>query len=392
VRLPLVAALVWVVVWAVFARQAPYHYPHWLPMAVALGLAALWLRAEEMVRPSQRRLVLAVTAGVVAAAWVFCMPLPAFDPPRRTPLHVFPDRLRRLDNPAYASIADLVTVLRNASKAEDGVLVAASSTILNPDIVGSAERSLFGRRGARLRILPSPQVDSEGVVPTDLLLAAKFVVVAEPFQYHLRPTDQKVVRILVDAFNDGWPITGDFELLPQRFPLPEPGREIRIYRRLRASSPEVAQDASRRIDEFVLGKFVNGATWVADSALPSQVRRTAAGATRAQLHPVQASSGRQTHLMLAGFEGETVALSGHVWFYDSRCAGIEIIAVTGRADAREERSLGTFTPSSNDARLEATLRLQGRSLTLDIRSAPASPENVNFCTVVLRDLQARSLP
>ncbi len=135
VRLPLLAALVWVVVWASLARQQPYHYPHWLPMAVVLGLAALWLRTEEVARPTPRRLLLAVTAGVVAAAWIFCMPLPAIDPPHATPFHVFPDRMQRLSNPAYAAIVDLVTFLRNAADAEDTVLVAASSRVLNLDIL-----------------------------------------------------------------------------------------------------------------------------------------------------------------------------------------------------------------------------------------------------------------
>ena len=80
------------------------------------------------------------------------------------------------------------------------------------------------------------------------------MVVVKPFQHHMSPEHQKAVEVLVDAFEQKWPISRDFELLPTWFPLSgvQDG-QILIYRRIRKSTPAIAGDTYERISKFVRG-------------------------------------------------------------------------------------------------------------------------------------------
>lgn len=390
VRLIVLATMAWLVIWAVHARQQPYHYPHWLPLFVALGLVSLLLNLARLKSTWMLTAIRATAVALVATGWVLCMPLIATGLPSTTPLRIFPDRTLRSSNPAYVAILDLIQYLRMVTSGEDAILVAASSSVLNFDILRSAESAIYGRENTRLRVLASPQVDSEAF-PTDLFLRAQIVVVAEPFQHSLAPEYQKVVGVLVEAFRARWPITEDFEPLPRTFPLPEPGGRVRVYQRRRASSPDVAVDTSHRIDTFVLGHTLGESIWLARSDYPSMVQRNPDGTFLVTTHPARASAQRPTRVALAGASPKTGEISAKVWFYDSRCEGIQIVARVGDGDRPEEVLIGTFSPRANGAPLRGGFPdLRGRAIALEIRSAPAHPEEIDFCTVVLKDLKVAS--
>lgn len=391
-RLVFLATAAWVIIWGVQARQQPYHYPHWLPLFVILGLVWLWSSLANGTAARWRTSARLSIASLLIVGWVLSMPLLAASMPDATPLRMFPDRMRRSSNPAYGAITDLVHTLRAVTRSGEPILVAASSLVLNVDIVRSAEVAIYGRENARLNILNSPQTDSEPL-PTDMLLGAQVVVVAEPFQHHLAAEHQEVVSVLVEAFRGGWPVSQDFELVPSAFPLPEPGGQIRVYRRHRPSSLEVAADTTSRIEAFVLGRATGGAIWLVRSEFPSQSVRDADGTVRVNAHPSRASTRKPTRIALFGDSPQAGEISAMVSFFDARCAGIEVVALAGSGEKPEEVPLGIFAPGAGDAPLRGSLpRLGGRPLALEIRSAPAHPENIDFCTVGLRSLKLSPAP
>ena len=122
--------------------------------------------------------------------------------------------------------------------------------VLNYDLVDRAETQLFGNRGPkRLSVLPSPQIDSRDPRPVEDLLRSGQVVVAMPFQYHLAsPSEQDVVRVVIDAMTRDWPIARDFVRGARTFHL-DGGTEAAVYRRVAPTSIEVALDTFRRVRE-----------------------------------------------------------------------------------------------------------------------------------------------
>lgn len=386
-RLILLATALWVVLWAAVSRHPPYHYPHWLPIAVVLGATGLWVMAGNLPGSVWRRSVRGGTVMAGILGWAFCVPVPDLGFTRQTPLRLFPDPVQQNNSPAYESIVALTGYLREVAGPNDPVLVAASSVTLNRFTLQSAEHKLFGRRNSFLWILFPADVDGDQVVPTYSLLSAALVVVAEPYQLHLHPEHQKSVRVLVDAFIENWPISRDFVQLPREFPLP--GGRVRIFRRHRPTSFEDALDASRRVDAFVLGRTNQDGVWITDSPYPSDVSRTGDGSVRITIHPTLGSSSRQSFARLAVPPSDSLRLSGMVEFFDARCAGVEIGSIAGTDGSRPVSRLLLATPNSGRAAFDTVVRLDGEPLNLVVRSHPASPERIDYCTVVINELRAR---
>jgi hypothetical protein len=169
----------------------------------------------------------------------------------RLPRFVTADAFRPIVNPAYDEIVQLVTYLHSQAQPGDHILVAASSVTLNYSLLDNAEAVLHDQSRQPLYFDPAPQLDSMNMLPLKELTGARFVVVARPFQHH-RPADQqRVVHVLLDAFDRSWRIADDFTLLPARFTLNQPGSEVLIYERTRSSSPEVVRDTAEHMSEYM---------------------------------------------------------------------------------------------------------------------------------------------
>jgi hypothetical protein len=133
----------------------------------------------------------------------------------------------------YESVASLVKYLRAHNNSNQKIYVAASSYTLNYSIFTVAEQQLFGK--SILSISRNSNIDSRDFYPLNGLLQAHYVVVASPYQYHVDPKEQTVVKVVVDAFKENWAIAQDFTPLPQTFTL-EHGVTVRIYKRIRPTS------------------------------------------------------------------------------------------------------------------------------------------------------------
>jgi len=111
----------------------------------------------------------------------------------------------------------LLNVVKDLCKTQnDSVYVLSSSTILNDDMLRTA--CLLGNQGMCRNILGASHVDKRDGFPKQFL-DAKYIILADPIQYHLRPEDQRVVGVLAARVGDPNSIGSSYEKLPYEFRL-----------------------------------------------------------------------------------------------------------------------------------------------------------------------------
>jgi hypothetical protein len=239
----------WLVLWFGLARQTgPQHVIVTMPLMASAGVLQVADLLRARARPIWVGLWLAsalVYAG--AGAIVVYGPWTSAHTALQGRMVLFSDYLGPLMRHDFDELRQLIGALREGPQP---TLVGASSGVLNYDLVDRAEAQLFGNGGGkRLSVLPSPQIDSRDPLPVEDLLRSDQVVVAMPFQYHIAsPSEQDVVRVVIDAMTSDWPIARDFVRGADTFHL-EHGTDIAVYRRVAPTSIEVALDTFRRVRE-----------------------------------------------------------------------------------------------------------------------------------------------
>ncbi len=217
-------ALIWLLIWFSFVRQdGPHHFLVILPTLVIAAICELSSRYG-------RRTFAALSALVgINAVVVYTVPQTWYwEIDKRFGIwSAYAGPTRR---PDFDVVKDLTQALRLGPQP---VLVAASSTVLNYEIVQDADRRFFRAGNEPLKLLSTPQIDSRDPLPIEDLLRAKQIVTVSPFQYHLADqAEQEVVSVVNDLIDDG-----DFEdafVAQNSFGLWSKGLvEARIHRRLR---------------------------------------------------------------------------------------------------------------------------------------------------------------
>jgi hypothetical protein len=223
--------------WIFVVRQLGLQYAFHVMILVVLGMAALGVLASELVGGVGAG---RVTLWLAAAALVGLNFFLAFSsrhalahmPARRLFAANYPPRVRS----DYDEILRLLDYLHSVAGPETAVFVGGSSEVMNYDILARAERAHRQPGQPALPFLETPQVDSRDWYPLEELLRARFVIITTPFQHHLAPSQQDVVRVVDAAFTEGWEIAGDFLPLPVWFHLADRA-EATVFRRLRPTSP-----------------------------------------------------------------------------------------------------------------------------------------------------------
>jgi hypothetical protein len=168
--------------------------------------------------------------------------------------------LRRTD---YDEVVRLIQFMRDNISEGETVYIVDSSALMNRDLFEIAEKKLFGE--PKVRVLRSPQIDSRDFYPLEMLLEADYVIVSTPFQYHLADSDeQKVVKVVYEAFRDGWEGAQDFELLPAQFNLQD-GVDLAIYKRVRPTSLETALATFEKMVGYIGRRPGQQLDWIAIS-------------------------------------------------------------------------------------------------------------------------------
>ena len=242
--------------WILRVRQAGQHYMlHALPLVV-VGLFALGWTIAARVRGVPRWLLAAAAVGFAALNMARGLAPEGAIPAalRGTPLLAGANP--PLYWPDYDELIRLVRDLRRVAAPSDPIYVASSKR-LSSSSLRSADRMLddpFAHRdstgeiwlGGRLNVPHTPHIDSRDENPTGALMRASYVVVADPVQYHLRAEEQRLVRAVVDAFDQRWELASDFALLPGTYSL-EDGATVRVYHRVRPASLAVALQTFARL-------------------------------------------------------------------------------------------------------------------------------------------------
>ena len=127
---------------------------------------------------------------------------------------------------------------------DESIYVLASSIIFNEDILRNADRARGNKLGNS--ILFTHHVDKRDGFPRRFL-KAKYVLVAQPIQYHLRPEDQRVIGILADQIIHQKGIGSFYEKLPYQFTL-DNKVEVYIFERQNSIEGDVLDELS---NEFI---------------------------------------------------------------------------------------------------------------------------------------------
>lgn len=235
--------------WVIKVKQVGVHYTtHFAPLII-LGLVTfgwtIWLTLKK-----NRRLALGIFVTYLAINLIIGLaPVSGLDRtflrPTRFGMSVLPDNtgtpiselfsannapLRRTD---YNEVARLNRYLVSLTPAQEPIYIGGSSALFNGGMIANTDQILHHKQ--TLNLLPVEDIDSRDRYPIEQLLQADYVVVAEPFQYHLRPTDQDVVKVVNEVFANRWQIAQDFERLPEAFQLAN-GVTVNVYKRQRSTS------------------------------------------------------------------------------------------------------------------------------------------------------------
>jgi hypothetical protein len=133
-----------------------------------------------------------------------------------------------------------------SQKAQSIQVLSASQGFNATTLQNAAYYLRFDDRGTCAKVLFSPTVDVRDGFPWSLF-QADLVVVADPFQYQLRPQDQLVIGLPAQALLEGKGIGKAFRELPQKFHL-DGGATARVYRRsgkIKFSDVEALNEALR---------------------------------------------------------------------------------------------------------------------------------------------------
>jgi hypothetical protein len=242
--------------WAIIVKYQGIPYALHLTLFVLLGLTAFIWTAWASFRKAGRVFALAVSFAFIIANFIVGL----------SPLIVevnllpwFSMRYPPLTRPDYDEVVRLIEYLRSNAPGKE-IYVVDSSSLMNYDILIKGEQALF--EDQRLSLFASPHIDSRDFYPLEQLLQADYVIVTTPFQSHLaNPEEQKVVKVVFDAFTENWEIAQDFTRLPSQFNLAY-GAVLNIYQRVRPTSLATALRTFNEMRNYI-GRTPGGqADWI----------------------------------------------------------------------------------------------------------------------------------
>jgi hypothetical protein len=260
--------------------------------------------------------------------------------------NLFAAQLPPLERHDIPEITRLVQELRTIASPEDPILVAASSGILNDDILRHADSSLgqpssdpwwITAGNPRLNIVRPSQVDSRDFISLLPLLLMKYVVVASPFQHHLAVEEQDVVKVVHDAFLDEWELARDFNRLPVLFAL-DKGVDVFIFERKRPTSLKVAVMTLARMRSRV----VPTQDWVVlDATSDSTIQETENGSYTIAVNPTDLDARLVRRFLFVNSRVDAGVVSGVI---EHLAGGDKPLSVVVEAVNDQGEVIGSNTP------------------------------------------------
>jgi hypothetical protein len=251
----LIAGVYSIVQWILKVKQLGVHYTlHFTPWIVLGIFMALWYSLYELKK--QRRVVSISIVSFLGLVFITTLfPLPAITAsvnssatsPASLQFFGLPANFPPVKQANYSEIMQLYSYLKSVANNNEPIYVAASSGVLNDDMLWHAHPDFYKTmmassssgnfwKGYELNILHwTPFADSYDNYPLPELLKADYVIVTRPFQHHLPINQQKVVHVVIKSFEEGWPFSKDFQRVPKSFKIGN-GITAYIYKRIRPTS------------------------------------------------------------------------------------------------------------------------------------------------------------
>ncbi|WP_159789044.1 hypothetical protein [Sodalinema gerasimenkoae] len=218
-------------------RYDSVHYTLHLTPLVIVGISLLWRSLSRL----PRQLLL----GVLLLNLILALtPLGSQNLPGR---QLFASTHPPLVRQDYPELLRLVDTLHELTPNDEPVHLIAASSSLNRGLIRNAHWHQYAPESIPLschipcgiEILELPTADSNSIYPLEPLLAAEYIVLAEPLQYHLPRQQQQVIAVPYEVFQESWAITEDFEQRPETFSL-ENDVTVLLYQRRRPTDWQTA--------------------------------------------------------------------------------------------------------------------------------------------------------
>ncbi|MFC1975503.1 ABC transporter permease [Chloroflexota bacterium] len=366
--------------WAFVVKQLGIHYTLHFTLGIVLGLVAFGWTAWILLRGKIRIFVMVASGAYLAFNIV--LGLVPTDILNNVPLSPNSFAFRGLfaaNNPPLKSgdrdeITRLINYLQSFASSKEPVYVAASSGILSSDHLWHAERELYEQvlsssysefwQTKKLNIIQwTPFADSRDPYPLEKLLRSHYVVVATPVQYHLRPEEQDVVKLVVDAFTENWEFAQDFTRLPMEFSLSN-GAVVNIYKRLRPTSQKIALLTLKRMEEAIDTRPGGQSDWVSLTETPVYVIENPNNSYNFTLD-LKTSNGS---LLYLDFLPAQTMIDGELTYYDEQCnsdVSLQVTTVDASGQMINTKKLAQYP--DNDLEFSLSIPTQGAAhLLLDI--------------------------
>ncbi len=250
-RIAAVIGLQLVLTFVMMARLQAHDPQHWyLYAAGLLVLMGCWFVGLFEGIATARKLALAGTTALViglltSAAVLLPVAAPAADAlgPMLPGLRVRPAVRHDLDE-----VARLMTRLDSATALRPGyIYVLGCTSTVSEQTLAFANVSLATGFSSTRWILQSAHVDRRDGFPM-MLLEADYVVVPDPPQVNLRPSEQQVVILPTLSFLEGTDIANAYRLMSGEYLLGD-GVRVSVFERVRPIHPSEIAELSARLRE-----------------------------------------------------------------------------------------------------------------------------------------------
>jgi hypothetical protein len=397
--------------WMLIVRQLGLHYTTHFNFVIILGLISFfwscWLRTRRW-----ERLGLLWLSGFLVSVNIM-LGMSNFFIKNNLISYLFAINNPPLVRKDYNQITSLVAYLREVALPHDSIYVAASSVALNSSLLATADDQLHPMDSGKLNIIETSDVDARDVYPLERLLQSQYVLITVPFQHHLLPEEQDVVKVVVDLFADYTEFSQDFEKLPRIFTLDttENFKLAYDFERLSKSTPtetKVAMIVYRRVRPTTLGTTLrtleimrkavqpmpgSQASWLilgeqgsVPRRYPAQTQKTISGNAKMQFNDISKAS-----LLYFGAIPTTAKLVGELGLLDNQCTGLSIQLVALDRQGKAIRGVQTQYSSKDihqKTLVSLSLQISGENsayLYLDLDGF-SQVNDVNYCNISLNNL------
>jgi hypothetical protein len=303
--------------WGLSSKQLGVHYTTHFTLFVALGIQVFLWMTWLLLRGKQRTLIL--TLGVLLLVFNTAIALtPVNLPASLRPLLAanYPPLVRN----DYDTFVQMLEYLREIAPQKEPIYVVASSMTINAHMVEQAEIQLYGKKHRKLKVLDVPEIDSRDTYPLEKLLQAKYVVIAEPFQYHLPPQEQDIVKVAWDIFEQNREFARDFQRLPKQFLL-DGGITLSIYERTQPTNFKTALATLGEMQRRIQPQPGSQSDWI---IIEQSGREVSIAKNPDDTIEIKTSAPSNASLLYFGSIPEIVNLTGKIAALGDRCPNLSL--------------------------------------------------------------------